>query len=342
MHVRVVLVAPMVVLLAGCAALSATVSKAGPTGGVLAIPWIDTKPTTVAGALATPVVGSIPRPCQAKDLRAIYGGATGPVAGKMTAIVNLVNINQDHSDCVIQGIPSIQLFARQGQVALTQVSIASSDANRVLLNPAAEPPKPFIGKAGGAWLEVDWWIAEPGAARCLAGGQPVTVMQLRLSDSSEAIPVDYFADKEGQAVAVCPPSLDVGAFQSSPASAGPPALSPRYWKYTLDVPATVVAGDTLNFQVTLENVYYRALEFKKGCPDYIEDLEGPGGWTSGKIFYILNCGPMGVVEPGGSLVFEMRVDVPASASPGSYTLGWDLDTGNTNYGAATAAFTVSG
>ena len=43
---------------------------------------------------------------------------------------------------------------------------------------------------------------------------------------------------------------------------------------------------------------------------------------------------------GASAVFEMRVVVPVNASPGSYTLGWDLDTGSTNFGTATASFTV--
>ena len=340
MDMRVVVVAPLTVLLTGCAALSGTVSKPGPASADVAIPWIDVRPTAFGQGLATPVAGSDPRSCQRNDVQAIYGGATGPVAGRMTAIVNIVNINQALSDCVIQGMPAVQLFARQGQIALTQISIAQAQPRSILLNPAVEAPKPLIGKTGEAWLEVGWRIADPGSAKCAAGLQYATVMQLLLRDSNEPIPVGYFADKGTQAAAVCPSSLEVGAFEPLPEAAGGPALSPRYWTYTVDAPSTAVAGGALKFRVTLQNTYYRALEFKHGCPDYIEDLEGPNGWTSGKIVYVLNCGPLGVLSPGASALFEMRVDVPANASPGSYTLGWDLDTGSTNFGAATARFTV--
>jgi hypothetical protein len=120
-----------------------------------------------------------------------------------------------------------------------------------------------------------------------------------------------------------------------------PPIAPRDWKYTLEAPSTAVAGRALSFRVTLQNVYDRPLEFKNGCPEYIEDLEGPGNWTSGKIFYVLNCGPIGVVTPGQSVVLEMMVNIPPIAPPGAYVLGWDLDTGDTNYGAATTTFTVA-
>jgi hypothetical protein len=53
------------------------------------------------------------------------------------------------------------------------------------------------------------------------------------------------------------------------------------------------------------------------------------------------CVPMGVMAPGQSVTLAMKVAIPASALPGAYTLGWDLDTGDTNYGAAMAQLTVT-
>jgi hypothetical protein len=340
MHVRGLVLVPLAVLLTGCAALSGTASKPGRSLDSV-VPWMDAKPTTMGAGLATPVDGNGPRACQRKDLHAIYGGATGPVRGRMTAIVDIVNLNQDQQDCVIQGMPAVVMSTLQGVINLTQVSTSSVPPTAILLNPAAEQPKPFSGKAGGAWLEIGWKLFDQGSAKCSGGLQYAAIMQLTLRDSTDAIPVDYFADKGAKAVAVCPPTLEVGAFQPVVAKGGQPVLSPRYWKYTIDAPATATAGQPMKFRITLQNVYYRALQFEAGCPDYEEDLQGPNDWTSGKIFYVLNCESIGVVNPAETLTFAMQIDIPADLSPGSYTLGWDFDTGATNYGAVTSPFTVS-
>jgi hypothetical protein len=208
----------------------------------------------------------------------------------------------------------------------------------VVLNPAASTPTPLSGKAG-AWFQVEWRVDDSGAGKCSAGLEYATVMQLLLAGPEDAVQVDYFVEKGGRAVAFCPPHLSVGAFQTASDSAG--AVSPRYWKATLDVPPSAAVGKALNYKVTLQNVYYRALEFRNGCPEYIEVLAGPDGWTTGKEFFLLSCEGVGAVAPGASVTFAMVIQIPPSAPTGNYSVVWELDTGLTSYGSTTAALVVT-
>jgi hypothetical protein len=336
MRVRRLVVVPLVLLLTGCAAIPRAGVKS--TVGSAVIPWIDTKPSGLHQGLATPAAGSLSRPCQRNDLQAIYGGATGPVGGIITGIIDLVNTGQDHTDCLIQGIPTVQVFARQGQIDLTQTPTANAPFDQVVLNPAIATPTPLAGKAG-SWLQVEWRVHDAGNSKCTAGLEYATGMQLLLGGPETAVRVDHFVEKSGLAVAFCPPHLGVGAFQAPTDTAG--SVSPRYWKATLEVPATALAGKPLNYKVTLENVYYRALEFRNGCPEYIEDLLGPDSWTTGKEFFLLNCAGMGAIASGRSVTFAMVIEVPPSAPAGNYSVGWELDTGLTSYGSTSAGFVVT-
>ncbi len=68
---------------------------------------------------------------------------------------------------------------------------------------------------------------------------------------------------------------------------------------------------------------------------YHEDLYSGNGLTGmplGKHFYVLNCGAAPTVAAHASLTFAMVLDVPASATPGSYTLIWAPDQGVDLYG----------
>jgi hypothetical protein len=209
----------------------------------------------------------------------------------------------------------------------------------VVLNPAASTPTPLNEKAG-ARLQFEWRIDDSGTGKCSPGLEYATVAQLLLAGPEEAVQVDSFVEKGGLAISFCPPYLGVGAFQ--PVTGNNGSVSPRYWKATLEVPPTSVAGKALTYRVTLENVYYRALEFRSGCPEYIEALAGPDGWTTGKQFFLLNCGGVGVIAPGASVTFAMVIQIPPSAPGGNYSVIWELDTGLNSYGSSTAIFRVTG
>jgi hypothetical protein len=334
MRVRVLVALPMILLLNGCAGLSGGGQK--PAAGAPVVPWIDAKPSGLHQGLATPV--GLVRLCHRGDVQAIYSGSTGPRGGKMTGIIDLINVSQDHSDCLLQGIPTVQVFARQGGIDLAQTPTAAAPFVPVVLNPAASTPTPLSEKAG-ARLQLEWRIDDSGTGKCTPGLEYATVAQLLLAGPEDAVQVDSFIEKSGLAVSFCPHYLGVGAFQ--PVSNTPGDVIPRYWKATLDVPAAAVVGKALRYKVTLQNVYYRALEFRNGCPEYIEVLAGPDGWTTGKQFFLLNCQGIGVIAPGASVTFAMVIQIPPSAPGGNYSVIWELDTGLNSYGSTTAIFTVA-
>jgi hypothetical protein len=256
----------------------------------------------------------------------------------MSAIIDLINVSQDRSDCLIQGIPKVEVSARQGQIDLTQTPTASPPFVPVVLNPAIRTPSPLSEKAG-ARLQFEWRVADSANGKCSAGLGYATVAQLLLAGPEEAVQVDNFVEKGGLAVSFCPPYLGVGAFYAVINTAG--SVSPRYWNATIDVPPTAVVGTAFKYEVTLRNVYYRALEFRNGCPEYTEVLAGPDSWTTGKEFFLLNCGGIGAIAPGASVTFAMVIQIPPNAPAGNYAVIWELDTGMNSYGSTTATFAVT-
>jgi hypothetical protein len=327
---------PLALLLSACAALSANAPKSVATAGPPAIPWIDTKPAGPHGGLATPLAGSRPRTCQATDLRAGWGGTTGPAGGRVSASIQF--INQSTTDCVIAGVPTVQLMADTGAISLTQATIDSVPVSDVVMLPSAGAL--VAGRSGEAFTKVEWRVTDAGTSTCLAHIAKATAMEVFLAARSEPISVDDFADRGAAPAAICPPQLGVGAVQAS-LNPNSTSLTPRYWKATLDVPPTAKLGSALVYQVMLQNVYYRPLEFRRGCPGYIETLLGPRDWTSGKVWFVLNCQGVGVLAPGASVTFAMRMEIPRTAPPGKYILAWELDTGLNSYGSSDASVTVT-
>ena len=143
-------------------------------------------------------------------------------------------------------------------------------------------------------------------------------------------------------IAFCPPRFGVGAFQPSAPAGAAPLVPGQYFQASLKVPSTAVVGQALNYQVTMKSIYPRPLTFPDGCPAYLVDLGGPGGWTLGKTWYVLNCQPMGaVIAPGASFTFAMVLQIPAAAPLGDYSFAWGLDAGDSNNGALNANLTVT-
>ncbi len=122
---------------------------------------------------------------------------------------------------------------------------------------------------------------------------------------------------------------------------GTPAGPQRFWSATLTAPSVVRAGQRLDYQITLTNVFDRALAFPNGCPAYLEALAGPGNWTTGKEWFVLNCAGIGVIQAGASVRLAMAIDVPATAPLGTSSLLWELDNGETSWGGSTASVTIS-
>jgi hypothetical protein len=79
-------------------------------------------------------------------------------------------------------------------------------------------------------------------------------------------------------------------------------------------------GQVARYAVLLRNMSAAAVEFTR-CPLLTEMLV-PAGTPEG---HTLNCAAAHPIPPGGSLGFEMRISIPATAPIGSNGLFWELD-----------------
>jgi hypothetical protein len=93
---------------------------------------------------------------------------------------------------------------------------------------------------------------------------------------------------------------------------------------TIDVPATVRAGTTLMFTVTLANQTGSDYVLNP-CPRYVEFVgSGSTSWVATVDNYELNCDATPAIRAGSSVTFEMVLALPSDQPAGPAKFGWDL------------------
>jgi hypothetical protein len=138
-----------------------------------------------------------------------------------------------------------------------------------------------------------------------------------------------------------------------------PTPTPSSLRARVTAPASVRAGDTLVYAVTLSNVSATAVALQP-CPFYLEWLGGrvvasttpPPGFPPGKPWdvrktyagaakesYSLNCTAVREIAPGESVAFEMRLRIPLDAL-GNDTLRWSI--AGPSQEAASASIVIEG
>jgi hypothetical protein len=92
----------------------------------------------------------------------------------------------------------------------------------------------------------------------------------------------------------------------------------------INAPATAAPGQTLAYSVTLQNPSSSAVSLSP-CPAY-EEFVGSGEttWVATLRDYYLNCDVASTIPPGGSVTFEMRLQLPADQPPGQAKFGWNV------------------
>ena len=93
----------------------------------------------------------------------------------------------------------------------------------------------------------------------------------------------------------------------------------------ISAPASVAAGTTLTFVVTLTNPTGVAFALSP-CPSY-EEFVGSGSsgpWVATIRDYVLNCDAARAIPARGSLRFAMELTLPADQPPGTAKFGWSL------------------
>lgn len=126
-----------------------------------------------------------------------------------------------------------------------------------------------------------------------------------------------------------PPSLGYTGPFRVPGTPEPPEPNPvDSLPVRVDIPPLPSArpGETLDFTVTLtdDSPFGKPFGLGDPCPSYTERLFLPSARQSIDRQLLLNCADAGVLAPGASLAFEMRLSIPADAPSGSGTLIWQL------------------
>jgi hypothetical protein len=267
------------------------------------VPWVDHS----APAYVAPTPGPFPtgaRPCRPADLAA-SADEIGVGLGNTNLPVRFVN--RSDSPCLLDGSPTLAGLRADGTIVALKVADGSYFGD--------PGPTANIGPAGIAAVNISGADACPavldGAHRIfprlrigLPGGGSVDVadrdfdMICGVSASRFGVPAD------DELALIAPPS----------------PLTAR-----IDAPAMATPGQTLVYTVTLENPTSTAVSLSP-CPAY-EEFVGSGvetTWVATIRDYYLNCGRASTIPPGGSLTFEMRLELPADQPSGQAKFGWHV------------------
>ena len=304
------LICAVITLLAGCSA-----THRDPASKVPLVPWDGAVPRQLQAGDVAPA-----SPCRASRLRVVGAGFLfqAAIAGG-TGSVTLRNAGPDA--CRLTGRPDVRLVGavpapRQRQVALPAEPPAF---------PAVVPPDTTLlalPAGSTATLVVDWrnWCVP----RTRKAPVPPRAVRITLPGKHGSIDAGYNAvpscDAPGQ-----PATIGVRPFQPSPVQATPPWTAGIVQAAIQPLPGGKARlagkrGEVVRFAVQLHNASATAVRFDR-CPVLIEML-APAGRPE---VHQLNCGAASPIQPGGSLRFEMRIQVPRDAPAGPNGLFWQLD-----------------
>jgi hypothetical protein len=324
--------AALVLLLAGC-----TSTRDGPGDGVRLVPWDAVGPAAGPPATAGPSSPAGPAPpCPASSLEVVGGGFRFTTAAS-GGTGQLTLLNAGHTACRLTGRPEVRIVGATPQPQQRQVDLPASPAPF----PTAVPPdSTLLALPTGAavTLDVDWrnWCVAPSATTPV----PPRAVRLTLPDGAGSIDVDYNAVPPCENPASAS-TVGVRPFQPAPLPATPP------WTSTVTQarieplsggtgPLTGRRGETVGFSVLLLNPSSTPVSFER-CPLVIQML-APAGQPE---VHPLNCRAAGELPAGGSLRFEMRIQIPVSAPAGDNGLFWQLDPTGAHGPEASSRITVT-
>jgi len=308
------------------------------------VPWL---PLAVSGNFpqAAPATPAPPVPipagtplCRASGLQGILY-TTMAATGAQEASVILIR-NAGSSQCYLDGYPNVTVLDAHGKV-LAHAEGSSNEGTyfpdwpevQVLLEPVT--PKLIPGPVdlqslrGQADINVQWYDCSlPHAAELL----------LDLPNAGGTLTVAY---------AFQPPHYG-GCDGGNPGivlTRGPLSPAGYIWQpdqsylsvdFAISAPASVKAGSTLEFFVTVTNSDQSDYVLDP-CPDYTVILGSKVAVSA----YQLNCGPVGRIAPGASVKFQIKLAVPSQVPPRQYSLTWSLGDGRVAMPQASTSIEVT-
>ena len=292
------------------------------------MPWLplppDLTPVAVPSPQAVPVPPGTPR-CAQPDLQGAFTGSNG-ATGHVE--VGFAFASRGVRACYVEGTPAVVLLDAAGlDLGFKNRAPYFPDevSGRALVEPGP-PPSPYTAlKYGQAGLTIDW-VSQPEACPLGEAASHVGSVRIQIADVGPftfrlpAEPVGYACQGVG-----------VGDLADPPIEASPPAQAPLP-DVTIEAPATVKAGTTLNYVVMLSDSTRQPTNLPADCPNYEEELfpviASGSPPLGGKHIYQLNCKAAGGLAPGKPMAFAMVIPVPADAARGDYTLVFDLGRSN--------------
>ena len=279
-----------------------------------AVPWVN-RPAPAYVPPPQPRLTAAYPPCQARQLAGTPGRG-GPAAGTVYQEIRLTN-RSDRS-CTLSGGPAAVTGVQVSGVTTTLTRVAMLRDGYNLVGPGPANLRP--GQSG--WVTLAYGDGCPA----LTSGGKADYRTLFIWLSGGRVRVAF----------PVAPNLVCGVWVSGfgvPPPAPPSSTSPlNALTATVAVPASVGAGGTASYTVTLRNIHARAVRLTP-CPSYTEYLGvslAPGrAWHVTRNFY-LNCAAVGRIAPHASITFAMRMPVPDHAGPAK--LLWQLQ--DTNVGVA--------
>jgi hypothetical protein len=278
----------------------------------------------VASPQAVPVPPGTPI-CAASNLEGAFTGRNGAGGHVLISFAFTVRGTQA---CKVDGTPAVALLDSAGRDLgfKDRVLFASDElSGPALVEPGPVPAEGEGLKFGQAGLTIDW-VSQPEA--CPPGEPASNISAVRIQIAN----VGAFTYRLPQVpVAYACQGVGVGALAEPPVEVqGPP--EPPVPDPAIIAPTKVKAGAQLQYVVTLTNPTKLPIDLRLHCPNYEEELfadivhgSPPLG---GKHFYALNCKAAAELQPGKPRSFAMVLQVPADATPGNYTLIFNIGISN--------------
>ncbi|RAO34047.1 hypothetical protein PSN13_02914 [Micromonospora saelicesensis] len=338
------LLVPLLIVLtvvAACAGPNAQPGRSDPTVAEPAptelladgsVPWADLKITGEdlngrPAAPRTPAAGS--ETCRAEQLTGRLTTWTRPGTGGETPrgfdatigkLIGEVDVrNSSTVECTLQGeVPTTMLAGGREIPMLYTHGIDEEGRTRVVAVPAG----------GHASLRLDWsgpFCQPVKGALELAIELPHDGGRLRAPVAADERP----GCPQGEGVHPrARGTLSASGFTEPVTVSKPPPSPLEKLSVAVQGPATAVAGSRLTFRVTLGNPTDGPLALDP-CPGYLMERYSLGDATNDAVnaaqLYRLNCRALPQIPAGGSAVFEMVAEVPASMRAGrELSVTWKL------------------
>ncbi len=260
------------------------------------VPWIDkpaTIPTTTAATIA--LTGT----CKPADLKVGTATLSSATPKKVWSIPITDSGSQP---CSLLGyVPDITAIGPSGnRVALSNSQMLKPDPMVVF-----QPRVPV-------YFDILF------AAQCDSDG--LVKPSEHYSSLELSLPRGIF-DLSNISLLLCNDRIISGFMPVPPPTPAPGTVASLNTK--LEIPKTVKAGSTLDYQVVLENQSNETVNLNP-CPVYQEGfihLTAPNGKSSTRVFE-LNCSTVHSVKPHQKITYEMVIPVPSEL--GAVKFGWHI------------------